>query len=550
MILPKSNRLPTLSLAKKSGHCAAAIASKLARRRTVLPMLLICFLVASTPPVQALELPSIFSDQMVLQQGQPLPVWGKAEPGANVTVTFGKQSVEATADSGGNWMAILAPETATASPSTLEVRSGPKQLVFADVLVGEVWLCSGQSNMQVQIRESLNPDMFALAGVDPLLRFYTVDRVASPNLRFSANSKWVTATPATITDFSAVGFHFGTVLRRTLDVPVGLIHSSWGETPAIAWTRPAVLDKHPLFVAMLEEWEKGMKTFPERNAAYLAKCAEWNKSKGFPPDAKVNHWSNPGAPKPPPYDPEGSKRPGNLASSMLGPVAPFAIRGVIWYQGENDTIWFPGQYDERLQLMVDDWRIWWNNPELAFGVVQLASHGQPSDKSKDEEWAALRESQRRFVAKDPHAGLAVAIDVGEANNIHPFDKETVGQRLARWALTDIYKKISLRGGPEPVEATFNRAASIRFESVGGGLWVLNGGDLQGFTLAGADGVFHPAKAEIKGNDTVEVSSPEVAAPQAVRYAWARNTLGANLTNKQRLPAGTFEMTKTGAASKP
>jgi sialate O-acetylesterase len=548
MILRDYNRTPTGSVAKNFAHGAIVSPSDL--HRGVLPMLLMFFVTAANLPLQALELPSIFSDHMVLQQGQPLPVWGKAEPGAKVTIAFGKQSVEDVADSEGNWMAALASENASETPAQLKVRSGEKEAVFEDVLVGEVWLCSGQSNMQIQIRESLNPDIFALAGVDPLLRFYTVDRIASPNLRFSANSKWVTATPATINDFSAVGFHFGAVLRRTLNVPVGLIHASWGETPAIAWTRPVVLDKHPLFIAMVNEWEKGMKTFPERNAVYLAKCAEWNKSKGFQPDAKVNHWSNPGAPKPPPYDPEGSKRPGNLANSMLGPVAPFAIRGVIWYQGENDTNWFPGQYDERLHLMVDDWRVWWNNPELFFGVVQLASHGQPNDKSKDNEWAALRESQRRFVAKDPHAGLAIAMDVGEANNIHPFDKQTVGQRLARRALTDIYKKMSLRGGPEPVEATFDDAASIRFESVGSGLWVLNGGPLEGFTIAGVDGVFHPAKAEIKGKDSVLVTSPQVPAPQAVRYAWARNTLGANLTNKQRLPAGTFEMKKSGAVTNP
>ena len=501
-------------------------------------------------PLRALELPTIFSDHMVLQQGRPLPVWGRADAGATVEITFGKQSVQATADASGRWSATLAAEPANATPSTLRVRSGDKALAVEDVLVGEVWLCSGQSNMQMTVAQMLNPDLTTLGGQNPLLRLHLVDRVASPTPRFSANSTWTTSDAKSISAFSAVGFHFGSILQKTLGVPVGLVAASWGETPAIAWTRPAVLDKHPLFLENVAEWERGMKTFPERNAVYLAKCAAWNKSKGFPPEAKVDHWTYRDAPKPPPYDPNGSKRPGNLANGMLATIAPFALRGAIWYQGENDTEWVPEKYDERLALMVQDWRDWWHTPDLAFGVVQLAAHSHPVATPTDEGWARLRESQRRFVLKDPHAGLAVTIDIGEANNIHPFDKETVGQRLARWALADLYKKIRLRGGPEPLDATFGNTAKVRFQSVGSGLWAVNGGPLAGFTLAGADGVFHPAQATLKGKDTVEVASPSVPAPQTVRYAWARNPRGANLGNKERLPAGPFELTRTASPQNP
>lgn len=512
----------------------------------LLPALLSLFLAASPLPLRALELPAIFSSHMVLQQGMPLPVWGRAEPGAKVAVTFGAQSAEAVADAEGRWMAALAPEAASATPATMNVRSGDKEVVFQDVLVGEVWLCSGQSNMQLTVGQSLNADLTALGGTNPLLRLFLVDQVASTTPRFSANATWTHTDPKTIAAFSAAGFYFGSTLQSTLGVPVGLIAASWGATPAIAWTRPAVLDQHPLLIQHVAEWEEGMKKFPAQFAAYAARCAEWNKSKGKPADARVDHWSNPDAPKPPPYDPNGSQRPGNLANGMLATVAPFAIRGAIWYQGENDTKWVPEKYHERLRVMVDDWRVWWNNPNLAFGVVQLASHKFPVDGPSDDPWPRLRESQRQFVLRDPHAGLAVAIDVGEGNDIHPLDKETVGQRLARWALADVYKKISLRGGPEPVEATFGEKVLIRFGSVGGGLWVFNGGDLQGFTLAGADGVFHAAKAEIKGKDAVEVTSSSVPAPQAVRYAWAINPRGANLSNRQRLPAGTFEMRNPSA----
>lgn len=518
--------------------------------RCLRPALLVFVLAALSSDLRALELPTIFSDHMVLQQDQPLPVWGRAEPGSSVSVTLMQQSVEAVADAEGQWMATLAPEKANTTPATLHVRSGQKEVVFDDVLVGEVWLCSGQSNMQLTVGQSLNADLTTLGGSNPLLRLYLVDRVASVTPRFSANAKWTISNPETISSFSAAGFYFGSVLQAALGVPVGLISASWGATPAIAWTRTAVLDQHPLLIQHVAEWEAGIKKFPERFAAYQAKCAEWNRAKGKPADAKVDHWTNRDAPKPPPYDPDGPKRPGNLANGMLATVAPFAIRGAIWYQGENDTTWVPEKYDERLSVMVNDWRDWWNNSSLAFGVVQLASHQNPVDAPSDDPWAKLRESQRRFVRNDPHAGLAVTIDVGEANDIHPFDKETVGQRLARWALTDVYGKIALRGGPEPVDATFDEKVSIRFQSEGGGLWAFNGGDLSGFTLAGKDGVFHPAQAEITDTKTLEVTSPAVSMPQKVRYAWARNPHGANLTNKQRLPAGPFELSKPSGPVNP
>lgn len=509
------------------------------------------FLLAISPlPLPALELPAIFSDRMVLQQGQPLPVWGKAQAGAEVSVAFGKQSAEAVADAGGNWMAVLSPENASATPATLRVRSGGEEIAFDGVLVGEVWLCSGQSNMEWSVENSLDGDLVALGGGNPDLRLYRVDRFASTTPRFSAKAKWADADKETIPPFSAVGFHFGKTLQPVLGVPVGLIAASWGGTPAAAWTRPGVMDRHPLLIAHLAEWEEGMKKFPERFAAYEAKCAEWRKSKGLPPDAKVDHWTQRDAPKPPPYDPGGPNRPGSLANGMLATVAPFAIRGVIWYQGETDTAWVPEKYHERLAVMVEDWRAWWNHPALAFGVVQLAAHKEPVAGPSDDAWARLRESQRQFVLGDPHAGMAVAVDVGEANDIHPYDKETVGQRLARWALADVYKKISLRGGPEPADASFDGSVRIRFESVGGGLWSFDGAELKGFTLAGEDGVFHEAKAEIRGKETVEVSSPAVPAPHVVRYAWASNPRGANLTNKQRHPAGTFELRKPASGEAP
>ncbi|MEY4489977.1 MAG: hypothetical protein RIQ79_2485 [Verrucomicrobiota bacterium] len=513
------------------------------RRRLLLPTLLGLLLAAAPLTLRALELPTIFSDHMVLQQGQALPVWGLADAGASVKVTFGKQSVEAVADAEGKWLAKLAPETASAAPATLQVRSGGQEVVLHDVLVGEVWLCSGQSNMQVKVETSLNGDLFTLGGGNPLIRLYQVEIIPSTTPRFSAKAKWAATDAQSIAKFSAAGFHFGTVLQSILGVPVGLVGAYAGGTPAIAWTRPSAFPKHPLLMQHVADWEAGMPTYTERNADYKIRFAAWKKSKGFGAGADVDPWAYDDAPKPELYDPKGTKRPGVLANGMLATVAPYALRGAIWYQGEADAGWVPEKYDERLAVMVDDWRVWWSNPDLAFGVAQLANFTKPVAGPSDGKWPQLRESQRRFVQKDPHAGLAVTIDVGEANDIHPWDKETVGQRLARWALTDIYKKLTLRGGPEPVEATFGGGVRIRFKTTGGGLWPFNGAPLQGFTLAGDDGVFHAAQAEIKGKDAVEVSCPEVPAPQTVRYAWAMNPRGANLSNTQRLPAGPFELKK-------
>jgi sialate O-acetylesterase len=505
---------------------------------------LLALLVAgATPSLRALELPNIFSDHMVLQQGQALPVWGRADAGATVKVTFGKQSVETVADAEGKWLAKLAPEPANATPATLQVRSGEKDIVFEDVLVGEVWLCSGQSNMQVKVENSLNGDLFILGGSNPLVRLYQVEIIPSTTPRFSAKAKWTPTDAPNIARFSAVGFHFGTVLQSILGVPVGLVGAYAGGTPAIAWTRPSAFPKHPLLVQHVADWEAGMPTYTERNADYKIRFAAWKKSRGIAPNADIDVWAYADSPKPEPYDPKGTKRPGVLANGMLATVAPYALRGAIWYQGEADAGWAPEQYHERLAVMVEDWRVWWENPALAFGVAQLANFTKPVAEPTDEKWPRLRESQRRFVQNVPHSGLAVTIDVGEANDIHPLDKETVGQRLARWALTDIYKKLNLRGGPEPTGADFTDQVLVRFQSTGGGLWVFNGGPLQGFTLAGADGVFHHAQAELKGKDAVVVRCPEVPAPQAVRYAWAMNPRGANLSNGQRLPAGPFELTK-------
>jgi sialate O-acetylesterase len=421
---------------------------------------------------------------------------------------------------------------------------GGATLHFDNVLVGEVWLLSGQSNMEWPVRRSTDGDLDALAGHHPHLRLFRVDRAAQIEPRFSSSEPWRISSPEHVLDFSAVGYHFGILIHQALQVPVGLIQVAWGGTPAIAWTRPSVFDRHPSLVRAAAEWEEGMKTFPEDQAAYERAAAAYRAGRNMPPNAPLPRNLHPDAPQPPRYNPTSIHRPGIMTGGMLHPIAPYAARGILWYQGETDTGFEPRRYHERLQVLFSDWRDWWENPNLVLGIVQLASFLQPKPEPSDDPWPNLRDSQRRFTDADPLAGLVSTLDVGEADDIHPMDKITVGRRLARWALADVYKRLDLAGGPEPISATADAEGrvTITFRQVGGGLHAFNGPTLGGFTLGGEDGVFHKAEATLsQDRQTVIVSSPEVPAPTTVRYAWQNNPIDANLANRERLPSPTFEL---------
>lgn len=522
-----------------------AIPSFQTARRGTGPLLLIGLLLGSLlPSFPAVEVPAIFSDGMVLQQGQKLPVWGRAKAGSTITVQLAGQTVTSQSGPDERWSVLLDPLPASSippTPLTLVISDGEQTITVSDVLVGEVWLCSGQSNMQWQVKQSLDGDLDPIIATPPLIRLYQVERRTAAEPRFSAEARWQSATPAAVAEFSAVAWIFGRDLQTALGVPVGLIHASWGGTPAISWTRPSAFAQHPLLQEKFREWEKGIADFPAKLAAWEKEVAQYREKNNLSADVKLNRQTHPDAPQRPAYDPENQNRPGSLALGMLAPIAPYAIRGAIWYQGESDAGWEPRRYDERLRVMVEDWRAWWQNPEMAFGVVQLASYMPAKDAPSDDPWPNLRESQRRFVLADPHAGLAVAIDAGEVDDIHPANKQVIGRRLARWALTDIYGKASLRGGPEPLSAEFGPQVTVTFSQTGRGLRAFNGAPLRGFTLAGADGIFFPAEAVIQGTDRIVVSAPEVPVPLHVRYAWQNNPAGANLVNQERLPAGPFEL---------
>lgn len=504
---------------------------------------LLFLLVAMTTSAVALEMPNIFSDGMVLQRQAPVKIWGKAEPGASVQIKFAGQEVEAQTDSNGNWSAVLKPMEASFEERELSVQSGEKSKKFQDVLVGEVWLCSGQSNMQWPINKSTDGDIAKLGANDKYLRLYKVGFGTSTEPQFSSRSRWMKDTPTHAGTFSAVAYFFGRDLRKVLDVPVGLIQSAVGGTPVIAWTRQEAFTNFPPLQEKEKEWEADLATFDDKLAAWKEDYQQWLQKKGISEEDYVKH-KRQGAPR----KPEGADsphRPASLANAMIAPVAPYSVRGAIWYQGEADARWEPQDYGKRLGVMIQDWRQWWEMPEMPFGIVQLANLGVPKAKPSDDPWPKLRESQRRLAQSDPNVGMAVAIDIGEENDIHPTNKAAVAHRLARWALADVYQKLPLAGGPEVVSATAEgESIVLNFDQVGGGLHSIDAKQLKGFTVEDANGRFRNVPAKIVGKEKVRLSTKGITQPKRVRYAWQSNPVDASLGNKERLPASPFEIAVT------
>lgn len=451
---------------------------------------------------------SIFGDSMVLQQEMPVPVWGQAEPGEEVTVTFGDQTKKATADKDGRWQVKLDSLKANAEGRPLKL-VGKNAVELKDVLVGEVWICSGQSNMEWAVRSSLNSKEEIEAADHPQIRLFNVPgHITSPVPKDTCPGEWQICSSKTVSGFSAVGYFFGRRLQKELDVPIGLVGSNWGGTRIEPWTSPAGFESVP-----------ELKKIAEQVAAYTE-------------DTKVAGGS-----------------PSAIYNAMIHPLAPFAMRGAIWYQGESNG--GEGEsYYHKTQALVNGWRKLFN-PELAFYWVQLANFQKPNDNpAGGDGWANLREAQRKAL-DIKHTGMAVIIDIGEAGDIHPRNKQDVGDRLAQWALHQTYgKKDIVPSGPlyksHKVEGN---AIRVSFDSVGGGLMVgkkeglspseeVTDGKLSRFAIAGADKQWHWAEATID-DDTVVVSSPEVKEPVAVRYAFSMNPEGANLYNKEGIPASPF-----------
>lgn len=478
------------------------------------------------------RLPSVISDNMVLQQGKAVPIWGWADTNEAVTVTgsWGSGKWETTADQDGKWMVKI--DTGKAGGPYEMTVSGKNPITIKNILVGEVWVCSGQSNMEFTVKQAKNSaEEIAEANNYPQIRQFLVGRKVIYTPMYNCNGKWQICNSQTAGNFTAVGYFFGRELTKQLNVPVGLINTSWGGTPAESWMSREYLEKDPNFQPILKRFEAASVDINGLKAKYREDMQKYNaivpqlKAEGKPLPPKPEEPIGPGHP----YSPTG------LYNGMIVPILPYGIRGAIWYQGESNA-WRAYQYRTLFPAMIKNWRDAWHQGDFPFLFVQLANYMQPEPQPVESDWAELREAQLMTLSSVPNTGMAVTIDIGEPD-IHPKNKQDVGKRLALWALAKTYGKDIVYSGPiyKSMKVDGNKAV-LAFDDIGGGL-VAKGDSLKGFAIAGADRKFVWADAKIEG-DTIIVSSDKVAAPVSVRYAWAINPV-CNLYNKEGLPATPF-----------
>ena len=427
---------------------------------------------------------ALFSNNAVLQQGISVPIWGTANIGEKVTVKFQDQTATATAKNG-KWMVRLKPLRA-GGPFTMTI-SGENTIELKNILVGEVWVCSGQSNMQWPLKPTTTGEAAVAASADPMLRLFTVPRIPRYVPQTDVVGAWVESAPETVPDFSAVGYFFGRDLRKALNVPIGLINDSYGGTRVEAWTACRALEE------------------PCKN----------------------------------PTDPEAKANPndaGALYNGMIAPIIPYALRGAIWYQGESNA-GDAFRYRKRFPGMIRNWREDWKQGDFPFLFVQLAPFYKIVSEPQESAWAELREAQLLTTVNCPNTGMAVITDYGDPGDIHPKQKEPVGGRLALAARAIAYgEKLIYRGPTYKSMNIWGDRAIVSFDDVGGGL-TAKGPDLTGWTIAGEDRKFYNARAVIRG-DKVIVNSPDVPHPVAVRYGWADCPV-VNLFNADGLPASPF-----------
>jgi sialate O-acetylesterase len=505
-------------------------------------------------PAPAVELCWIFSSGMVLQADRPVPVWGRAVPSEEVTVSFAGQTKSAKADAHGNWAIQLDPLPPSASPRTMHLHGSieDRKSEIDNILVGDVWLCAGQSNMmQPELGQAKDGAAEAAGAEAPLLRRFQVPNIWAaepqrdnfPGKRITNWYTWIPCTPDTARRWAAVQYFFGRAVQRETGRPIGLLSVALGASSAEAWVPAGALAAEPRFAefaANSRRWIAGAEAARE---AHHRRVADWEQRK--------REAENRGAAfserRPSDIAPETFPRwwAGVLYNAMVAPLRNFAVRGVIWYQGENNAARHAGcagdrdGYTQLMTLLIGEWRRIFEQPELPFYQVQLANMWKPdSDPNALSTWAEIREAQARVAVTVPHTGLAVAIDIGEADNIHPVNKRPVGERLARLALRDVYGKAVLADGPEYAShAIDGNRIRVRFRRAAGGLRSSAGESLTAFAVAGEDRRFGWAEARIEGDEVV-VWSPQVARPVAVRYAFGNNP-AASLYNGEGLPAGSF-----------
>jgi len=478
--------------------------------------------------VQAdVRLPALFTDHMVLQQRKPITVWGWADPGERVTVTLNGKTRRTTAR-GGEWQVRLPAQKASTEPTTLVVQ-GDNRIEIRDVLVGEVWICSGQSNMEWPLQRSADPDATIQNATHPQIRLFTVPKKKAVDPVRDVEASWQLCQPETVKSFSAVGYYFGRELYDSLQVPIGLIHTSWGGSPAEVWMRWDLLAANEIYQReILQPWIEANTQFQSDLEAWQKEAAELKKEGKEPTRPQ----------------PRTGWRPAELFNGMIAPLVPYTIAGAIWYQGESNA-GRAYQYRHLFPNMIQNWRDDWDQGDFPFLAVQLAPWDKNRKRSPEEiaavptdsDWAELREAQMMAAEAMKNVGVAVITDYGDKDDIHPTQKKPVGERLALLALDIAYGKKVVSSGPIFQKMKIKKGKAIlSFDHAGSGL-ESRGGKLRGFAICGEDGRFLWAEAAIDG-DQVIVSHPLISEPVAVRYGWADYPI-VNLFNREGLPASPF-----------
>lgn len=499
-------------------------------------------LLAPTSSLAELSVPHFFSDHMVLQRQASVSIWGKAEPGAEISLAFKGASTLVKANAKGIWKGRILTGKADAKGSTLKIATIEKKILIKDVLVGEVWFASGQSNMVFPMgRVPAYEELMSKAN-HPLIRFFNAPTITSVDPRDDIEGEWSLCSPKTVPGYSAVAFFFARKLHKDLGVPIGVIKSAWGGKPVETFTSREALNTLPGTKRLVEaavyadqnyDPEKAKAVYETRLENWKTAVTAWNEK---PAAERKRRPRKPAVPKRP-LDTEG--KPGVLFNSMINPFVGYTIQGAIWYQGEGNAKVGAVPYDQTLPLMINDWRSRWQD-DFSFYYVQLANYRTPStEPGNNDPWPLLQDRMRLVLETTPKTGMAIINDVGEAKDIHPKNKHDVGERLALWALAKDYGKDITYSGPLFRSSKVKGGAiQVSFDQSGSGL-KSRGGALKRFEIAGKDKVWHWADAKVTSKNTVTVSSKSVRKPIAVRYAWAANPEGANLVNSEGLPASVF-----------
>jgi len=513
------------------------------------------------------RVPAIIGEHMVLQAGSHTPLWGWADPGEGIAVSVGEAKATTTATADGRWQVDFTGLKAAAEPVRVSI-IGKNSLSFEDVLIGDVWLCSGQSNMALPLRRVVGRDGNDPKGLGqadfPQMRLFKLPKDTLLDPRADCKGSWAVCTPNEAREFSAAGYFFGREIHLAEGIPVGLINACRGGSSGQMWTSLEALQSEPALAGYLGQVLAAKADYPQRKQLYL----KWKRDTARWPET-LKDWEAASATalaeaKPPPAKPEKPAAafprpegmdawednvmtaPTVLFNAMIAPLIPFGIKGAVWYQGEGNTD-EAALYQTLFPAMARDWRKRWGRGDFPIYFVQLSAYQAPRDQPGESNWAAFREVQSRLQAIVPNSGMAVTVDIGNANDIHPLSKQEVGRRLALVALAKTYDRPLECSGPvyERME-TADGKIRLHFAQVAGGLVAKGGEPLQRFAIAGADHKFvwgdariEPATTPGQPAATVVVSSPQVPAPVALRYAWDINPDGCNLFNAAGLPASPF-----------